>query len=423
MKRLFTLALLLTSCAFLLPAVSSAQPDMPGYARIGLPEFSLNSVSLLSPKPGMTRVLTYVEISYADLQFVRSMRGYEANYEVDLSVLTGEDENSPRYANRVWRSTVVVSDFEETSSRERHDISETDIEMPPSTYMIVATLTDLETKEKTTVKQTIRVPAYGRGGLELGDLVLAKQVRVTQDGTYEIVPNVDRTIFDSRKPIFVYYEVYPPQADSLMIFTRVVNSKGAIVTSVTQERVATLPITRHFQKIEVGNLPVGRYVIEMQVKGDGQTALKAMNFRVHLSGVPGSVRDLDTAIRQLRYIANTKAVKRMLRAEEADRETLFLDYWKEKDPSPDTQTNELMQEYYGRIERSNLLFGGFREGWETDRGEVYVRFGPPDEVERHPFEVNSKPYEIWYYYNEQRRFVFVDEMGYGEYRLVTNLWR
>ena len=423
MKRIrFTTPLLVLLLLFV-PAVLMAQAEMPGYAKIGLPEFSLNSVTLLSPKTGMTRVLVYVEIAYADLQFVRSSRGYEANYEVDLSVLTGEDESAPRYANRIWRATVVAANFEETNARDRFDISETELDMPSSTYLILATLTDLETKEKVTVKQTVRVPAYGRGGLELGDLVMAKQVRVTEDGTYEIIPNVDRTVLDSRQPVFIYYEVYPPAVDSLKIYTRLLNSRGAIVREVTQERVAVQPITRHFQKLEMSNLPVGRYVIETQVSGGGQSALKALNFRIHLSGVPGSVGDLDTAIRQLRYIANTKTVKRMLRAEEGNRETLFMDYWKKRDPSPDTSLNELMQEYYGRIERANMLFGGFRAGWETDRGEVYIRFGPPDEVERHPFEVNSKPYEIWYYYDQQRRFRFVDEMGYGEYRLVTSLWR
>jgi GWxTD domain-containing protein len=102
---------------------------------------------------------------------------------------------------------------------------------------------------------------------------------------------------------------------------------------------------------------------------------------------------------------------------------MFNEFWRERDPSPDTRENELMQEYYSRVARANQLFGSFRQGWETDRGEVYIRFGPPDEVERHPYEVGQRPYEIWYYYDIQRRFIFVDEMGYGEYRLVTNLWR
>jgi hypothetical protein len=50
-------------------------------------------------------------------------------------------------------------------------------------------------------------------------------------------------------------------------------------------------------------------------------------------------------------------------------------------------------------------------------GMVYITFGPADEIERHPFDTNAKPYQIWYYYNEKLRFLFVDYNGYGEYEL------
>ena len=50
---------------------------------------------------------------------------------------------------------------------------------------------------------------------------------------------------------------------------------------------------------------------------------------------------------------------------------------------------------------------------------VFVLFGVPDNVERHPFEVNSKPYEIWYYNEKSKVFYFVDETGFGDYRLMN----
>jgi hypothetical protein len=56
---------------------------------------------------------------------------------------------------------------------------------------------------------------------------------------------------------------------------------------------------------------------------------------------------------------------------------------------------------------------------------VLIRFGSPQNVERHPFESDSKPYEIWYYYDQNREFIFVDETGFGDYRLRnfgSDLW-
>ena len=59
-------------------------------------------------------------------------------------------------------------------------------------------------------------------------------------------------------------------------------------------------------------------------------------------------------------------------------------------------------------------------GWRTDRGRVYIIYGPPDEVERYPYSENMKPYEIWHYYNLQGGviFVFGDRTGFGSYELL-----
>ena len=50
-------------------------------------------------------------------------------------------------------------------------------------------------------------------------------------------------------------------------------------------------------------------------------------------------------------------------------------------------------------------------------GMIYIIYGEPEQVESHPFELNSKPYQIWYYYSLSRTFVFVDEIGTGDYEL------
>jgi hypothetical protein len=81
-----------------------------------------------------------------------------------------------------------------------------------------------------------------------------------------------------------------------------------------------------------------------------------------------------------------------------------------------------MEEYYFRIASANDEYGTLRDGWRTDRGHVRVLFGKPDYVERHPYNYNSKPYQIWYYYRVGRRFIFVDETGMGQYELLVPIW-
>jgi len=60
-------------------------------------------------------------------------------------------------------------------------------------------------------------------------------------------------------------------------------------------------------------------------------------------------------------------------------------------------------------------------GWRSDRGMVYTILGTPNNIDRHPFEYDSKPYEVWEYYDLNRSFVFLDQTGFGDYRLITPL--
>jgi phosphoribosylformylglycinamidine (FGAM) synthase-like amidotransferase family enzyme len=77
-----------------------------------------------------------------------------------------------------------------------------------------------------------------------------------------------------------------------------------------------------------------------------------------------------------------------------------------------------MDEYFRRTKYANLNFSvSNKKGYLTDMGRIYVIYGHPDEVERHPFEMDEKPYVIWYYYKNNVKVVFVDETGTGEYEL------
>ncbi|MBI5464337.1 MAG: GWxTD domain-containing protein, partial [Ignavibacteriales bacterium] len=155
-------------------------------------------------------------------------------------------------------------------------------------------------------------------------------------------------------------------------------------------------------------------------------ATTSRTFSVRLADIPFSVTDIDKAVDQMKYIAKPSEIDYITGAETPEaKKDRFLEFWKKRDPDPTTPRNELMDEYYSRVEYANHVFGSYVEGWRTDRGMVYIRYGPPDNVERHPFETNTRPYEIWYYYQYDRMFQFVDESGFGDYRLVypqTDLW-
>jgi GWxTD domain-containing protein len=135
------------------------------------------------------------------------------------------------------------------------------------------------------------------------------------------------------------------------------------------------------------------------------------------------VNDIDLAIDQLRYIAKDSEISSLKEAKTPEeKQAKFIEFWKKRDPNPNTPRNERMEEYYSRVEYANKHFKHYIEGWRTDMGMVFIIFGPPNDVSRHPFEIDSKPYEIWRYYGMNYDFVFVDETGFGDYRLTSPLW-
>jgi GWxTD domain-containing protein len=83
-------------------------------------------------------------------------------------------------------------------------------------------------------------------------------------------------------------------------------------------------------------------------------------------------------------------------------------------------------DYLRRVATANQRYRAFnREGWQADRGRVYIMYGEPDQVDRFPMQESAKPYEIWYFYQIENgvEFVFVDRTGFNEYILVNSTKR
>jgi len=99
-----------------------------------------------------------------------------------------------------------------------------------------------------------------------------------------------------------------------------------------------------------------------------------------------------------------------------------LAFWDKKKPNPRTDDNPILIEYYRRIDYATKNFKGLGEGWRSDMGMVYIIFGTPSNIDKHPFDQDTKPYEIWEYFDINKEFVFIDNTGFGDYRLITPIW-
>ncbi len=131
-----------------------------------------------------------------------------------------------------------------------------------------------------------------------------------------------------------------------------------------------------------------------------------------------------------------KAFKKLVTDDE--RERFIEEFWRRRDPDPDTDENEFREEYYERIAYANEHYASGIPGWKTDRGRIYITWGKPDEVETHPSggsyqrepqegggSTTTYPFEKWFYrylpgVGSGVEIEFVDPTGSGEYRIARN---
>lgn len=130
---------------------------------------------------------------------------------------------------------------------------------------------------------------------------------------------------------------------------------------------------------------------------------------------------------QVRYIISPQEKKIFLELPAAERKAFIEEFWKRRDPDPETEENEFKKEYLGRIATANKLFrGGGKEGFIQDRGRIFILLGPPDDIYAEPVgrHMGAKSYETWDYLDPYHiQLAFVDFSGTGEYTLVTpNTW-
>ena len=86
-------------------------------------------------------------------------------------------------------------------------------------------------------------------------------------------------------------------------------------------------------------------------------------------------------------------------------------------------SKKLMNEYFSRVNYSNVNFKGYSKGWKTDMGMIYILFGPPDDLEVYDDPLSRVYSQRWHYYRLNKFFDFVDEQGFGDYRLSTPFFR
>lgn len=133
--------------------------------------------------------------------------------------------------------------------------------------------------------------------------------------------------------------------------------------------------------------------------------------------IPTSLLNLDTAIDMMRFALSAEALREMRKGDPQARERQFNAYWKPRDPTPESAFNELMAEYFERIDHAyDTYTTPTRPGFDSPMGKTWIQYGKPTSIERR-FPPEGGTVVVWEY--PGRRFIFRATSGFGDFELVS----
>jgi len=148
---------------------------------------------------------------------------------------------------------------------------------------------------------------------------------------------------------------------------------------------------------------------------------------------------LDEDVRWIITDEELSAFKKL--ANNSERDVFIEGFWQRRDPTPDTAENEYKEEHYRRIAYANEHYAAGMPGWRTDRGRIYVMYGPPTSIDSHPMggpyqrpaeegggSTSTFPFEVWRYrylegIGQEIEIEFVDDCSCGAYEMTLQLRR
>ncbi len=379
---------------------------------------------------GFLALEVYYKVYNEYLTFVRNGEQFTADYEVSIIIYDDKNYQVDSY-NR--RKDISVSSYDMTLKGSDFRTSQVDFRLKPGKYKIYCRIEDKRSTKFADKTIKTELPEYNFRHARLSGVEFVHLVDSAQDGSpfnkgdWSVIPAVVR-IYEgtTEAPLLYYHEIYQGRdnREDVMIETRVLNAKLNMVYWDTLSATFSDGIVRQLRQINLTNIPSGEYFLEVILRGrrNAEVATSRHPFFINWSPEAMIINDYQKAIKQLELVADHEGIDKIKKATTPeDRLWAWRAFWKERDPTPNTEYNEAREAYYQRINFANKYFTVMnKEGWRTDRGRIFIQYGEPDQTEDRPFELESYAYQVWYYYRlpMQRRFTFVDEWGDGDYRLL-----
>jgi GWxTD domain-containing protein len=424
---LLAAGLALAGCSARMPLPRDVLLEHP--VESGQPIFFVDYAGFATDSPDSTRLEIYYQIYNFGLQFKKDTNQYIAEYTFTI-VVTDGDGNRIKLLEQ--NKKVSVPTYDKTVSRFDFRSSQFNLNLPPGKYELDCLLKDNGGTGSRRQDLDVELRKYDRKRPLLSDVEFTQAAQDGHDSSVFskskmiVIPSVSRLYGgDDSTKLLYYMEVYPgPDKEERLYVETIIRSaaKGMVYRDTLYVDLLFGPV-RQMRNIAIDEFAPGDYELEIYLRGRRAKQLdsRVMEFSIQWSQGRILRHDFKTAIEQLGLIATSSEIGSMKKLKTLDeRVAAFNAFWESRDPTIGTHENEIKREFYRRITYANRQFRHLRQdGWRTDRGRVYVRFGEPDQIDDVPMSSDTPPYQVWHYYQHgsYRRFAFVDTNEDGDYRL------
>ncbi len=423
MKKLLLFILFLSTVLLCQPR--GKRPD-------GIRNFrQLHATVQLIPKSDSEISVSYIyRIPYKHIIFEKDGNSFKASVRVLVEVMQGEELVERNFEDK----KVTVNDFDITQSKSVAIEGVINFDIEAIEYVVRGVVTDLNShKELKLAPVEIDGMSYLESGIFKPMIINFAESNCNGKNLPLIVNKGGSIPFSPQD-----YQLVIPVADTTVeqITIEMRNNDEEPFTQIlTESYITKISVVECNDRLFVGqgdnvlitknfifrnfsrNLQEGILITTVKLYEDGEE--QEFPIRVAWLNKPISLRNPEFAIEMLKFIEEEEKVSNLLDEDEEDYQTVLHKFWKQYDPTPETEYNELMEEYYSRIDYAALEFRGIskKTGLSTDRGKIYIQHGKPDNIER---ASDSRGYvvETWVYKNLNQRFVFVDKQGTGNFILI-----
>ena len=388
------------------------------------------------------------QVPYRELQFERTENGFVAQLEVSI-ILQQEDNN--KY-DKTFTNQIIMSTFEKTVSRDFF-LDKIKMTMSKPGFVVMLKFVDLNSHNSNNWKSEIELLNVDS---ILSDLELSTIVR--QDTT-NFLPKFHRqdTLFivnpshiyelPRENFLFVFYEIRNLEMDKEKKYnykeTIQIKKRGTTIDRFKSQFTVEKSVIRNMKKIDLSNYKTGLYDIIISIEDKNVYGKSVTNKKDYFS-IKKEVNfahrifpDMEDEYHLVQYFLSSVDKKRLRSLSDEGKKNFLERFWASNDPNPVTEDNEYLEEVRDRVEYCNKHFSCFKEGWETDRGRIYIKNGSPDELKKleTSFDTNENPdnfgtvpsytkytikdYQIWIYrINQDHSYVFLDLQANGNYKLI-----